>query len=296
MRGKLPGGPLGIKIGPPDHPGTYPGGTRPNPPTRPRGFMRVTLFIPCFNDVFSPATGVATLRVLERLGHQVSYPTDQTCCGQIHFNTGYRSEARKLMLRFLRVFGGSEVVVAPSASCVAMVREQFPELAGETEDPGIRDQVEAMARRTFELTEFLVGLMGVEDVGASFPARVAFHPTCHSRRSIDVGDAPERLLRAVGGLTLVPFAGVEECCGFGGTFAVKNPHTSLAMMEDKIRSLQACGAQVLTAVDNSCLLHLAGGMRRKGLLRSDSDAPPPREGIRVLHLAEILAAGGEASA
>ncbi len=252
--------------------------------------MRVALFIPCFNDALFPVTAVATLRILERLGHRVEYPREQTCCGQIHFNTGYRNDARKLMRRFLRLFSGYEVVVAPSASCVAMVREQYPELAREKGDPGLEKEVAELVRRTFELTEFLVGRLGVEDVGASFPARVAFHPTCHSRRSIDVGDAPERLLRAVRGLELVPFPGSEECCGFGGTFAVKNAHTSLAMMEDKIRSIRESGAEVLTAVDNSCLMHLAGGMHRQGVLREEGEAG---EGVRVLHLAEILAADGE---
>jgi L-lactate dehydrogenase complex protein LldE len=274
--------------------------------------MRVSLFVPCFNDALFPGTAVATVRLLRRLGHDVEFPQDQTCCGQIHFNTGYRTEARRLALRFLRVFEGAEVVVAPSASCVAMVREQYGELFGEVSEgkeakrfagsggvpegadarrfagsggvprAGEGEALKALASRTYELTEFLVGVQGVEDVGAVFPHRVALHPTCHSIRGIHVGDAPLRLLRAVRGLELVDLPNAEACCGFGGTFSVKNPHTSLAMMDDKLRDVLECGAEVLTAVDNSCLMHLAGGLHRKGLLGP---------ALRLMHLAEILVAG-----
>jgi L-lactate dehydrogenase complex protein LldE len=290
--------------------------------------MRVSLFVPCFNDALFPGTAVATVRLLRRLGHEVDFPRDQTCCGQIHFNTGYRTEARRLALRFLRVFEGAEVVVAPSASCVAMVREQYRELLGEggedrrgdgpggadrrNPEPGSAPGTEAtgalgaLASRTYELTEFLVGVLGVEDVGAVFPHRVALHPTCHSIRGIQVGDAPLRLLRAVRGLELLDLPNAEACCGFGGTFSVKNPHTSLAMMDDKIRDVVESGAEVLTAVDNSCLMHLAGGLHRKGLLeeglpvegspvedrRAGRDkGNVARPGLRLMHLAEILVAG-----
>ena len=254
--------------------------------------MRIALFLPCFNDALFPRTGIATVRVLEGLGHEVLFPPDQTCCGQIHFNTGYRKEAGRLMRRFLSVFAAAEVVVAPSASCVAMVREQYRELARESGDAALEGEVRALAERTFELSEFLVGVLGVEKLGARFLHRVTYHPTCHSVRSIDVGDAPLRLLQAVDGLELVPLPGAEECCGFGGTFSVKNPHTSLAMMEDKLRSVGESGARVLTAVDNSCLMHLAGGMKRMGMLAEGAGAggPVTGGGIRVLHLAEILAA------
>lgn len=268
--------------------------------------MRIALFLPCFNDSLFPETGKATVRILRRLGHEVTFPRDQTCCGQVHFNTGYRREARVLMERFLSVFGDSELIVAPSASCVAMVREQYRELAMEGGGTGASEALEDVARRTFELTELLVGKLGLEDVGASFRGSVTFHPTCHSIRSIDVGDGPLRLLRKVRGLDLRPLPGARECCGFGGTFALKNAHTSLAMMEDKIRNVLDTGAQVLTAVDNSCLMHLAGGMRRRGLLCQGNDAggkggageEQRREGrgasgVRVLHLAEILASEEE---
>lgn len=250
--------------------------------------MRVALFLPCFNDALFPETGKATVRILEKLGIEVVFPESQTCCGQIHFNTGYRREARSLMGGFLRIFQDFEAVVAPSASCVAMVREQYRELAQDVGDQALLAEVEAMASRTFELTEFLVGKMGVEELGASFPHAVTFHPTCHSIRSIDVGDYPLRLLNMVEGLQLIPLPGATECCGFGGTFAVKNPDTSLAMMEDKIRNVLSTGAQVLTAVDNSCLMHLEGGMRRMGSLRGPGSVGKGT-GVRVMHLARILA-------
>jgi L-lactate dehydrogenase complex protein LldE len=264
--------------------------------------MHIALFIPCFNDVLFPGTGIATVRILERLGHEVKFPEGQTCCGQIHFNTGYRREAKKLLRRFLDVFAEAEVVVAPSASCVAMVREQYGVLAGEAGDKALVGAVRDLSSRTHELSEFLVGVLGVEDLGASFPCRVALHPTCHSIRGIHVGDAPRRLLEGVEGLELVDFDDVDGCCGFGGTFSVKNPHTSLAMMEDKIRCVRESGAEVLTAVDNSCLLHLAGGLHRMGLLPAggvtESRSGPgiekgegPEPGLRVMHLAEILTCG-----
>jgi len=251
--------------------------------------MRIALFITCFNDALFPGTGRALVRILEGLGHQVYFPSGQTCCGQIHFNTGYRTEAGRLMRRFLRVFGEAEVVVAPSASCVAMVREQYPLLASEAGPCQLEDEVRALGTRTFELSEFLVGELGIEDVGASFPQRVALHSTCHSTRGIDVGDAPKRLLRAVRGLELVDLPNAQECCGFGGTFSVKNPDTSMAMLADKIQDIEGSGAEVLTAVDNSCLMHMAGGMHRQGFLHSEGDQEGAVGRVRVMHLAEILA-------
>jgi L-lactate dehydrogenase complex protein LldE len=250
--------------------------------------MRIALFITCFNDAFFPQTGKALVRILEGLGHRVDFPQRQTCCGQVHFNTGYRREAHRLVQRFVKVFEGYEVVVAPSASCVAMVREQYPVLAAEAGDAGLEEDVREVASRTFEMSEFLVEGLQVEDLGASFYRRVALHPTCHSRRSIDVGNAPIRLLRAVEGLKLVDLPNAEECCGFGGTFSVKNPDTSLAMLSDKIQSVGDSGAQVLTAVDNSCLMHIAGGMRRQGMMTGSLGAGGGDEGFQVMHLAEIL--------
>jgi L-lactate dehydrogenase complex protein LldE len=250
--------------------------------------MRIALFITCFNDALFPRTGVSMVRILEKLGHDLTFPPDQTCCGQIHFNTGYRKDALGLLKRFLGIFEGAEVVVAPSASCVAMVREQYPVLASETGDADLEGRVRSLAQRVFELSEFLVGELGIEDVGACFRNRVALHPTCHSTRSIDVGDAPVRLLRAVEGLELVDLPDAGDCCGFGGTFSVKNPETSLAMMGDKIEGVLDSGAETLTAVDNSCLMHLAGGLRRRGMLSEPGEDPVAGARIRILHLAEIL--------
>jgi L-lactate dehydrogenase complex protein LldE len=201
------------------------------------------------------------VRVLERLGHEVAFPAQQTCCGQLHLNSGYREEALALAERFERIFDRYEAVVSPSSSCVGTIRELRP----------------ALAPRVFELSELLVGQLGVEDVGASFPHRVTYHPTCHSLRVARVGDAPLRLLRAVRGLDLVELPDATECCGFGGTFAVKNADTSSAMLADKCRAVMSTGAEVCTAVDGSCLMQIGGGLARA------------RAGVRTMHLAEILA-------
>jgi L-lactate dehydrogenase complex protein LldE len=224
--------------------------------------VRVSLFITCFNDTLFPATGRAVVELLERLGCEMVFPEAQTCCGQMHGNTGYAAEGERLVERWERVFAEAEVVVSPSASCVGYVREHVPSAAG----------------RLFELTEFLVDRLGVTDVGASFPHRVTLHPTCHSLRMLQVGDRPRRLLEAVRGIDLVPLEEADECCGFGGTFAVKNADTSMAMLSDKLRRVLDTRAEVCTAADNSCLMHIGGALRRQ------------RSGTRVMHLAEILAA------
>jgi L-lactate dehydrogenase complex protein LldE len=238
--------------------------------------MRVALFVTCLTDTLVPETGIATVRLLERLGHTVEFPRAQTCCGQMHLNTGYHDEARSLARRFVRVFGDAEVVVAPSASCVGTVREYYPRLA--EGDAAFAREVDALAPRVLELSEFLVGRLGLDDVGASFPHRVTYHPTCHSLRMLGVGDAPYRLLRAVRGLDLVELPQATECCGFGGTFAIKNADTSAAILADKVRSVLDTRAEVCTAADNSCLLHIGGALSRQ------------RTGVRAVHLAEILAA------
>jgi L-lactate dehydrogenase complex protein LldE len=223
--------------------------------------MRIALFVTCLGDTLYPKTGKATVALLERLGHEVVFPAEQTCCGQMHANSGYRDEALALVDRFDRIFGEYDAVVSPSSSCVGHVREHAPTLAP----------------RVFELSELLVHRLGVEDVGASFPHRVAYHPTCHSLRVTKVGDAPLRLLRNVRGLELVPLERAEECCGFGGTFAIKNAQTSAAILADKCDAVEASGAEFCTAVDGSCLLQIGGGLaRRPGA-------------VRALHLAEILA-------
>ena len=239
--------------------------------------MRVALFITCFNDTLFPETGRATVRLLERLGHEVVFPAEQTCCGQMHFNTGYQREAIPLVRRFVEVFKGYEAVVAPSGSCVGMVRELYPMAAELANDKQLLHDVEELAPRVFELSEFLVKRLGVTDVGAYYPHRVTYHPTCHSLRMIKVGDAPLALLRAVGGIDLVELEEARECCGFGGTFAVKNADTSTAMLSDKLRHVLDTRAEVCTAGDNSCLMHIGGGLKRG------------RAGVKTVHLAEILA-------
>ncbi len=240
--------------------------------------LRVALFVTCLVDSLSPEAGRATVQVLERLGHEVVFPAEQTCCGQMHVNSGYRREGLALARRFAAVFGGFDAIVSPSSSCVGNVRETYPVLAAEAGDPAFGRQVAELAERTFELSEFLVDELGVTDVGAVFPHRVAYHATCHSLRVTRVGDAPLRLLRNVQGLELVEQAGAAECCGFGGTFAVKNADTSSAMVADKCDAIEATGAEYCAALDCSCLLQIGGALQRRG------------SSVRTLHLAEILAA------
>ena len=245
--------------------------------------MKVSLFITCFNDTLFPETGRAVVSLLERLGHEIDFPEEQTCCGQMHYNTGYQREALPLIQRFVQIFGSSEVVVAPSASCVGMVRDIYPRAAEWFDDQQLAAEVAALTPRVYELTEFLVNRLGLEDVGAYYPHRVTYHPTCHSLRFLHVGDAPVRLLRAVRGLDLVELPAAEECCGFGGTFALKNVDTSLAMLSDKLRSVLDTRAEVCTAADNSCLMHMGGALHRQ------------RAGVRTVHIAEILASTEERS-
>ncbi len=239
--------------------------------------MRISLFITCFNDTIFPETGRAMVRLLERLGHTIDFPLDQTCCGQMHFNTGYQREAIPLVRHFVDVFSSAEVVVAPSASCVGMVRDFYARVAEVSGDRRLITAVAALAPRVFELSEFLVKQLGVEDVGAYYPHRVTYHPTCHSLRMLHVGDAPLRLLRAVRGIDLVELPNADQCCGFGGTFAIKNADTSLAMLSDKLRCILDTRAEICAAADNSCLMQIGGALNRQ------------RAGVRPVHLAEILA-------
>lgn len=240
--------------------------------------MRIALFITCFNDTLFPRTGRAVVALLERLGHEVAFPLEQTCCGQMHFNSGYHDEALPLIRRFARVFAEEQLIVSPSGSCVAMVRDHYPRVAREQGDAELVAQVEALAGRTFELSELLVDVLGVEDVGAYYPHRVTYHPSCHALRMLGVGDKPLRLLRAVRGIDLVELPQAEQCCGFGGTFAIKNADTSIAMLSDKLRAVLDTRAEVCAAADNSCLMHIGGGLSRQ------------RAGVGAVHLAEILAA------
>ena len=240
--------------------------------------MRASLFITCFNDTLFPGTGRDVVTVLERLGVTVDFPREQTCCGQMHVNSGYAREAIPLVRRFVRAFAHSELVVSPSASCVGLVRDSYGRLAQRTGDPGLVREVAELTPRVLELSELLIDHVGVQDVGAFFPHAVTYHPTCHSLRMLHVGDRPLRLLRAVGGIDVRELPGATECCGFGGTFAVKNADTSAAMATDKVRAILDTRAEVCVSADNSCLMHIGGTLARQ------------RAGVRVMHLAEVLAA------
>jgi L-lactate dehydrogenase complex protein LldE len=239
--------------------------------------MKVALFVTCLNDTMFPGTGKAAVKLLRRLGVDVEFPSAQTCCGQMHVNSGYVPEAIPIVRTFVEAFAGYDAVVTPSASCAASVREQHEIVARRSGDPALMSGVEAIAPKVYELSEFLIDVLGVVDVGAYFPHKVTMHPTCHSTRLLGVGDRPERLLRAVRGITLIDLPAAQECCGFGGTFALKNPDMSVAMGSDKARHVRESGAEVLVAGDNSCLMHIGGLLSRE------------RSGIRVMHLAEILA-------
>jgi L-lactate dehydrogenase complex protein LldE len=240
--------------------------------------MRVAIFVTCLVDALFPDVGKATVALLERLGHEVEFPTGQTCCGQMHINSGYHRDALPLVGHHVATFDRYEAVVAPSGSCVGSVRHQYAALAGKAGKAALADRAAGLAERTYELSEFLVDVLGVDDVGAYFPHRVTYHPTCHSLRLLRVGDKPLRLLRNVRGIDLVELPDADQCCGFGGTFALKNADTSTAMLADKMRNVLSTRAEAVCAGDSSCLMHIGGGLSRL------------RTGTRTLHLAEILAA------
>jgi L-lactate dehydrogenase complex protein LldE len=227
--------------------------------------VRVALFVTCLVDGLRPEVGKATVALLERLGVEVEVPLAQSCCGQMHTNSGYADVARPLARRFAEAFAGFDHVITPSGSCAGAVRHQHPRLTGEPAPP------------VLELSEFLIDVLGVTDVGARYPYRVTYHPTCHSLRMLRVGDRPLQLLRAVRDLDLVELPQAESCCGFGGTFALKNADVSEAMLADKTAAVLSTGAEVCTAGDASCLLHIGGGLTKQGT------------GVRTVHLAEILA-------
>jgi L-lactate dehydrogenase complex protein LldE len=240
--------------------------------------VRIALFITCLADAMFPEVGKATLRVLGRLGQDVEFPAEQTCCGQMHVNTGYQKPALPLVERFAEVFAPYDAIVAPSGSCVGSVRHQHAMIARRFGSTGLVEQVEAVAAKTYELSEFLVDVLGVSDVGAYFPHRVTYHPTCHSLRMLGVRDKPIKLLGAVEALELIELPAADQCCGFGGTFAIKNADTSTAMLADKMRNVLDTAAEICTAGDSSCLMHIGGGLSRI------------RAGAKTLHLAQILAA------
>lgn len=223
--------------------------------------MKVALFITCLVDGIRPEIGKATVTLLERLGVVVEVPMAQGCCGQMHVNSGYAELAQPLASAFSRTFAGYDYVVTPSASCAGSVRHQHP----------------SSSLRVLELSEFLIDVLGVEDVGARYPHSVTYHPTCHSLRMLRLGDRPLRLLRNVRDIDLIALPEAEQCCGFGGTFAIKNADVSEAMLDDKAAAVLETRASAVVATDASCLLHIGGGLTLGGI------------GVRAVHLAEILA-------
>ena len=241
----------------------------------------ISLFITCYNDTLFPETGRAVVAVLERLGHQVEFRSAQTCCGQMHYNTGYHPDAVALMRRFVEVFRDADIICAPSASCVAMIREHYPNMAAASGDAELIAAIASLVPRVCEFAELLVDRLGVTDVGAYYPHRVTYHSSCHALRALGLREQPLQLLAAVEGLDLRLLPRSDECCGFGGTFSVKNGEVSTAMLGDKMAAVTETGAVVCAAVDNSCLLQIGGGLRRAGA------------DVRCRHLAEILASTRE---
>ncbi len=239
-------------------------------PTYERG-EKVALFIPCYIDQFYPQIAQATAEILHRLGIPLVFPSEQTCCGQPAFNSGYWEEARRVIRHFAKVFRPYRYIVCPSGSCSAMCRVFF---AKADPDPATTE----VGARVFELTEFLVNILGVTDLGARFPHKVTMHSGCHGRRELGIFEQPISLLKNVKDLVYCELPNIEECCGFGGTFSVKMPGTSIAMGETKAANILRSGADVVTSVDISCLMHVGGIMRRKEEMRH----------IRVMHIAEIL--------
>jgi L-lactate dehydrogenase complex protein LldE len=243
--------------------------------------MRASLFITCYNDTLFPETGRAVVRLLERLGVELDFLPAQTCCGQMHANTGFRAESFSQAKRFVQLYRDAECVVIPSTSCVAMIRDQYPGLFEELGNEHLRKQFATLLPRVYELSEFLTDNLRVEDVGAYFPHRVTYHASCHGLRGLHVGDRPFRLLSKVHGLELVPLANLERCCGFGGTFSIKNAEVSTAMLDAKLGDVLATDAEYCTALDNSCLMHLGGALHRQ------------KRKPETIHLARILASTAE---
>ena len=236
---------------------------------------RVSIFVTCLVDQLFPKVGISMATVLERLGYEIEFREDQTCCGQPAFNSGFRDEARSVAKHFLDVFEGAEYIVLPSGSCTAMCTHHLAELF--RGDDAMLHRVPRIEPQIWEFSRFLLEVAKVEDVGATFPAKVTYHDSCHALRELGIKDGPRSLLRQVRGLELVEMDAAEECCGFGGTFSVKFAELSGAMARTKLESIQRSGASAVVSIDSSCLMQLEGAIRRAGLP------------VRALHLAEVLA-------
>lgn len=239
--------------------------------------MQISLMVTCLGDIIRPAAGKATVRLLRRLGQEIDFPAAQTCCGQPFYNSGYSDLARESARHTLQTFDHGRIVVTPSGSCAAMVRLEYPHLF--EDDPAWHERAKDLAARTYELSEFLVRKLGVTDVGARYEGKVAFHYACHLR-GLGVTDEPLQLLRAVHGLELMPFNHDDQCCGFGGSFALRYPEISTAMVQDKTRCLTASGARTVVSTDAGCLMNIGGRLQREG------------QSLAVLHLAEVLDSQG----
>ncbi len=237
--------------------------------------IRVSLFITCLVDEFFPQVGESMVKVLRRLGVQVDFDPRQTCCGQPAFNTGYRQYAFELGKRVLDIFDDADYIVAPSGSCVSMVKHYYGELF--KDDPGLAHRTNELGKRVYELSDFLVNVLGADSVGACCQARVTYHDGCHLLRELRIAEEPRRLIRSTRGVTLVEMDNADQCCGFGGTFSVKLADVSGAMVQDKIEGIKRTGADVVVANDCSCLMQIAGALTRQGL------------SIKTMHLAELLA-------
>ena len=229
--------------------------------------MRVSMFATCLTDMFYADAAEAMVRLLRRQGVKVDFPMDQTCCGQPAFNSGYRDEARSMARQWLKAFQNADYVVAPSGSCVAMVRKHYPDLLPEAKE---------IAARTYEFTEFLVDVLKVEDLGAELNAKVAIHHSCHTFRELGVKEQPTKLVQNIKGIELVEIPDWERCCGFGGTFSVKMDEISEAMVTDKVAAIGSTGCDIVTGCDNSCLMNIGGRINREG------------RPIKVMHVAELL--------
>lgn len=238
--------------------------------------MTVQLFIPCFVDQLYPQTAFNMVKVLEKAGCTVEYNSEQTCCGQPAFNAGFRDEAKEVCAKFIKDFKGADYIVAPSASCVGFIRNYYLKLF---DNSSVHNEVKDLGKRTYELSDFLVNVLQVEDFGASLDATVTYHDSCAGLRECKIKEEPRKLLAKVKGLELVEMADVETCCGFGGTFAVKFESISIGMADQKVLNAASTGSQYIISTDHSCLMHIDGYIRYKGI------------NLRTMHIADVLANG-----
>ena len=236
--------------------------------------IKASLFVTCIVDQLYPEVGVSVVRVLRRLGVDVDFPQEQTCCGQPVYNTGFKGQARLLARRILSTFAENRYVVVPSGSCAVMMRVFYPELF--QDDPALLRQAQELSAKVYEFSEFLVKVLGVEDLGASCTDTVTYPPGCHQLRGLEVRDEPRSLLRQVRGLELRELPQADSCCGFGGAFSVKFPHISEGMLSDKVTNIMSTEADALVSCDMGCLMHIGGALSRRG------------SGIRLQHLAQVL--------